>query len=203
MDAVFLGGSRKIARLNESVRSRLDGLLEGGFWIFVGDANGADRAFQKHLHARGYERVLVYSVSGRLRNNVGHWKVRFVDAPAGSRGFDLYSVKDVQMANDASRGLMLWDGKSRGTLANVRNLLAQRKPVAVHLSPARRFVTLESLEDLPKLGVERAHELDRQTTLSFGDPAPDRVAEGPELEFDGDAYARSRRKRASGLRRQS
>ncbi len=153
MEAVFLGGSRRIARLNESIKSKLDELVDRGLWMFVGDANGADRALQQHLADRGYERVIVYAVTGMLRSNVGHWKVRSVDAPKGARGFDLYSVKDTQMAKDASYGLMLWDGKSRGTLENVRNLLAHGKPVAVHLGPARRFVSLRSTEDLQKLGI--------------------------------------------------
>jgi hypothetical protein len=107
MEVVFLGGSRRIARLNESNWSTLDELLDRGLWMFIGDANGADRALQQHLADRGYERVVVYAVTGMLRNNAGHWKVRFVDAPRGARGFDLYSVKDTQMANDASYGFML------------------------------------------------------------------------------------------------
>jgi hypothetical protein len=168
MEAVFLGGSRRIARLNESIRSRLDELLDRGLWMFVGDANGADRALQQHLADRGYERVVVYAVTGMLRNNVGDWKVCSVDAPKGARGFDLYSVKDTQMAKDASYGLMLWDGKSRGTLENVRNLLAHGKPVAVHLSPARRFVSLRSPEDLQKLGVASTAVIGDQHDLPFG-----------------------------------
>ena len=153
MEAVFLGGSRRIARLNESIRSKLDELIDRKLWMLVGDANGADRALQQHLAGRGYERVVVYAVTGMLRNNVGHWTVQSVDAPRGARGFDLYSVKDVRMAKDASYGLMLWDGKSRGTLENVRNLLARGKPVAVHFAPARRFVSVTSTEDLHKLGI--------------------------------------------------
>ncbi len=168
MEAVFLGGSRRIAHLNESIRSKLDELLQRGLWMFVGDANGADRALQQHLANQGYEQVVVYAVTGMLRNNVGHWKVHSVDAPGGARGFDLYSVKDRQMAKDASYGLMLWDGKSRGTLENVRNLLAQGKPVAVHLGPALRFVSLRSPEDLCKLGISPAVELDGQHDLTFG-----------------------------------
>ncbi len=165
MEAVFLGGSRRIARLNESMRSKLEELLDRGLWMFVGDANGADRAIQQYLADREYERVVVYAVTGMLRNNVGHWKVRSVDASRGARGFDLYSVKDTQMANDASYGLMLWDGKSRGTLENVRNLLAQGKPVAVHLGPARRFVSLRSTEDLHKL--EIASRTDSRSQRAF------------------------------------
>src|SRR3989304_4377205 len=102
MEAVFLGGSRRIARLNDSIRSKLDELLDRGLWMFVGDANGADRALQQHLANRGYERVVVYAVKDMLRNNVGNWEVRSVEAPPGARGFDLYSVKDLQMAADAS-----------------------------------------------------------------------------------------------------
>lgn len=158
MEAVFLGGSRRIARLNASTRSKLDSLIDRGLWFFVGDANGADRALQQHLADRGYERVIVYAVAGSLRNNIGNWKVCLVDPPRGARGFELYSAKDKQMATDASYGLMLWDGKSRGTLENIHNLLAQRKPAAVYLGPERRFVSLRSREDLPKLGLSLKSE---------------------------------------------
>ncbi len=167
MEAVFLGGSRRIARLNERIRSKLDGLLDRGLWMFIGDANGADRALQQHLADRAYKRVVVYAVTGMLRNNVGHWKVRTVDAPKGARGFDLYSVKDMQMANDASYGFMLWDGKSRGTLANIRTLLAHGKPVAVHFGPARRLVSLRSSGDLYKLGIVSTEDSGGQADLPF------------------------------------
>src|SRR2546427_10286700 len=168
MKTVFLGGSRRIARLNQAIRSKLDDLVDRGLWMVVGDANGADSALQQHLADRGYERVVVYAVTGVLRNNVGHWTVRSVDAPRGARGFDLYSVKDAQMAKDASYGLMLWDGKSRGTLENVHNLLAQGKPVAVYLDPVRRFVSLRSPEDLHKLGIEAGPCPGDQRHLRFG-----------------------------------
>lgn len=165
MEAVFLGGSRRIVRLNDNIRSKLHELVDRGLWIFVGDANGADRALQQHLADQGYERVVVYAVAGLLRNNVGHWKVHFVDAPKGARGFDLYSAKDQEMAKDASYGLMLWDGKSRGTLENVRNLVKQGKPVAVHLGPERRFVSLKSPADLTKLGLASVRAPGRQQPL--------------------------------------
>ena len=168
MEAVFLGGSRRIARLNESIRSRLDQIIERGPWIFVGDANGADRALQQHLADRGYKRVVVYAVTGMLRNNVGYWEVRSVDPPKGARGFELYSVKDTQMAKDASYGLMLWDGKSRGTLENMRNLLVHGKPVTVHFAPAQRFVSLRSTKDLHKLGIASLSDHGGQCGFPFG-----------------------------------
>jgi len=197
MEAVFLGGSRRIARLNDSIRSKLDELLGRGLWIFVGDANGADRALQQHLADRGYERVVVYAVTGMLRNNVGNWKVCSVDAPRGARGFDLYSVKDTQMAKNASYGLMLWDGKSRGTLENVRNLLAHGKPVAVHLGPACRLVSLRTTEDLAKLGIESTQDSVGQRRFPFAvgaDAAQQSVAaEGPGPSSSGGPQPKRRR----------
>ncbi len=201
MEAVFLGGSRRITRLNERIRRKLDELLDRGLWMFIGDANGADRVLQEHLADRRYERVVVYAVTAMLRNNVGHWKVRSVDAPSGARVFDLYSVKDIQMAKDASYGLMLWDGKSRGTLRNVCNLLARRKPVAVHLGPARRFVSLRSPEDLHKLGVAATADLGTQYAFPF-DATPGATQEGAAAYGRGPLYSGrrqpKRRRAASG-----
>ncbi len=202
MEAVFLGGSRRIARLNESIRSMLDELLDRGLWIFIGDANGADRTLQQHLADRGYERVVVYAVTGMLRNNVGHWKVRSVNAPSGARGFDLYSVKDMQMANDASYGFMLWDGKSRGTLANVRSLLARGKPVTVHLGPAGRLVSLRSPDDLRKLGIASTADVGGQQDLFF-DAAGGAAQQAPISASQGSLHSgrpQPKKRRAASAR---
>ena len=169
MKAVFLGGSRRLSRLNGAIRLKLDELVQRGFWLYVGDAYGADRAIQQHLARQEYGRVIVYSVTGSLRNNVGNWKVRCVDAPKTARGFDLFSVKDVQMAKDASCGLMLWDGKSRGTLENIRKLLAHGKPVTVYLSPTQRFVSLRSPDDFNKIGSNSRLYPNEQRSLPFGE----------------------------------
>ena len=151
MKAVFVGGSRKLSRLNDQIRRRLDSIVKGGFWIYVGDANGADKALQRFFAERRYDRVVVYCVDGRYRNNLGQWQTRPVPAPEGSRGFDYYAAKDIQMAADASYGMMLWDGASRGTLTNIRNLLAHGKPVAVYLSRKRQFQDLKRATDLTML----------------------------------------------------
>ena len=151
MKAVFVGGSRRLSKLSEEVRRRLTAIIEGGLWVYVGDANGADRAVQQFFADREYDRVLVYCVDGRYRNNLGHWDIKAVQPPSQARGFEYDAAKDIQMAADASYGMMLWDGFSRGTLANIRNLLAHRKPVAVYVSPRRQFRDLKGESDLAGL----------------------------------------------------
>ena len=49
MKAVFIGGSRRISRLNAEVRSRLDRIVDQKLPVLVGDANGADRSVQQYL----------------------------------------------------------------------------------------------------------------------------------------------------------
>jgi hypothetical protein len=57
-------------------------------------------------------------------------------------------VKDQAMADTAEYGLMLWDGKSKGTINNVLNLCRAHKPVVVYVAPAKSFSTVRELRDL-------------------------------------------------------
>lgn len=148
---VFVAGSRQISRLPAEVRSRLDTMIEKGFQILVGDANGADKAVQRFLADKSYPNVLVHCMKDHCRNNVGNWPTREVAAPRGARGFDYYSLKDRAMADAAEYGLMLWDGKSKGTVNNVVNLSRDHKPVVVYVAPTKQFRTIRTSDDLRDL----------------------------------------------------
>ena len=145
---VFVAGSRQISRLPAEVGRRLDTMIEKGFQILVGDANGADKAVQRYLADKSYPNVLVHCMKDHCRNNVGNWPTREVAAPRGVRGFDYYSLKDRTMAETAEYGLMLWDGKSKGTVNNVVSLSRDHKPVVVYIAPTRQFRTVKALDDL-------------------------------------------------------
>jgi hypothetical protein len=146
---VFIAGSRALSRLNEALRQRLDRIVDQQFSVLLGDANGADKAVQRYLADRYYEKVTVYCTGSECRNNLRHWPTKMIAPPPGVRsGFDYYAAKDRAMAADASHGLMIWDAESRGTFASVANLIDQRKPVVVYLSPTRSFRTLHARSDL-------------------------------------------------------
>lgn len=129
---VFVAGSRQISRLPAEVSSRLDTMIEKGFQVLVPN-------------------VLVHCMKDHCRNNVGYWPTREVDAPRGARGFDYYSLKDRAMAEAAEYGLMLWDGKSKGTVNNIVNLSRDRKPVVVYVAPTKQFRTIRTADDLREL----------------------------------------------------
>jgi len=147
MTKVFIGGSRKISKLNADVRFRLDRIMEKHFPILVGDANGADKAVQTYLRSKGYSQVEVFCTGNECRNNRGDWPVRAISSDAKHRSFEFYSSKDRAMADEASVGLMIWDGKSKGTLMNVLRLLNAGKKVAIYISSSKNFVDLKNVDD--------------------------------------------------------
>ena len=146
MKKVFIGGSRKISRLNAEVSRRVDRICESNLRIMVGDANGADKAVQGYLKSKNYLYVEVFYAGNTCRNNIGHWPSRVIDADK-LKGFDFYAAKDRVMAEEAAYGLMIWDGESIGTLMNVIRLIRDRKPVAVFVRPAKQFIDLRSAEE--------------------------------------------------------
>ena len=148
---VFVAGSRQISRLPAEVRARLDTMIEKGFHILVGDANGADKAVQRYFADKAYPHVLVHCMKDHCRNNLGNWPTRQVVAPRDAKGFDYYSLKDHAMAEAAEYGLMLWDGKSKGTINNVLNLSRGNKLVVVYVASTKSFQTVRSSEDFKDL----------------------------------------------------
>lgn len=151
MTKIFIAGSRQLSRLNAEVKRRIDTMIEKGFTILLGDANGADKAVQRYLSEKGYRDVIVHCMAPNCRNNVGGWPIREIAAPKGARGFAYYATKDQAMVDDAAYGLMLWDGQSKGTLNNVVNMIRQEKPVVVYLAPTKKFQNLRSSADVADL----------------------------------------------------
>jgi hypothetical protein len=147
MHSVFVAGSRALSRLNPEIGKRLDNILKREFSVLVGDANGADKAVQRYLAKREYRHVLVYCMEN-CRNNIGEWPIRSHSAePGAKRDRYYYGIKDVAMAKDATCGFMLWDGLSKGTLANVINLLSADKKVVLYMSSRKQFFNLRTVED--------------------------------------------------------
>ena len=151
MSKIFVGGSRRISRLNAEFRKRLEQIVEKHLAILVGDANGSDKAIQDFFWERHYRNVEVFCAEGHCRNNLGQWSVRPIQSPHHTRDFEYFTAKDAAMAREADFGLMLWDGASAGTLVNVARLVAFHRPVVVYISPQGRFVTLKSRKDLADL----------------------------------------------------
>ena len=170
MTTVFIGGSRRLTRLNDTIRARANNIIRQQFTILIGDANGADKAMQSYFVTEGYRNVIVYCMGDRCRNNLGDWPTKQVFVDRQKKDFMYYAAKDAEMAQKASYGFMIWDGTSKGTLNNILNLLRQQKKILVYFSPDKSCYTLSSFEDLAtllhKCRSEDRQKFEREFTLS-------------------------------------
>lgn len=175
MSSVFIGGSRKITRMNDELARRLDNIIQKQLGVLIGDANGFDRLAQAYLAERQYGPVVVYCTNGVCRNNVGHWPPHPVEYHGRDRGLAFYTAKDDAMLQDADFGLFGWDGKSQGTLRNVRIMAERGKPSAVYVSPIKQFVTVRHPQDVSSLSPEMDARAVQGEDL-FSEPQPSESA---------------------------
>lgn len=116
---VFISGSIGIKKLPTSAVKKIDNIISKDITILIGDAKGVDLSIQKYLFKKNYQNVFIYYAGKAIRNNVGQWETKNIQALHNEKGRDLYTLKDEQMANDTDYGLMIWDGESKGTLNNI------------------------------------------------------------------------------------
>lgn len=117
MKTVMISGSRSIRFLPSAAIESLDRIIELELKVIIGDAPGIDSLVQQYLQSKNYQKVTVYFAawqgSGRPRNTHGY---PAVPVPGS------YSERDAQMCSDCTYGLAIWDGHSRGTLANIKRV---------------------------------------------------------------------------------
>lgn len=175
MTTVFIGGSRHVSRLPELALERLQNVVANGHEVVVGDAAGADKAVQKFLMDASYGEVTVFCSGDNPRNNLGAWQLRPVPAPRNAKGFGFFAAKDREMARVADFGLMIWDGKSPGTVLNVLRLIrAGKKAVLLDLAQ-ERTLSFKGAEDwdafLAQCGNELRKDLRERATAEEWQPS--------------------------------
>jgi len=141
---IFVSGSLSIRQLPQVVKARLGKIVDEGFPVLVGDAPGVDTAVQLYLSDWNVDEVTVFCNGSAPRNNIGGWPVRCVKAVARPGTCDWYGAKDREMSLLAGAGLVIWDGTSKGSFANIRRLCDRGCPVTVYLQPTGRFVQLST-----------------------------------------------------------
>jgi len=148
---VFIAGPRAVSKLNKAVEERLFNIYNNNFTVLVGDANGVDKTIQNYFNNLNYKNVIVFASEGKARNNLGYWKIENVSVSEKLKGFDYYAQKDVEMAKNADYGFMIWNGKSKGTLNNIINLILENKKVLIYFLPENKFVCVDNEEKLTRL----------------------------------------------------
>lgn len=125
---VFISGSISIGKLPLLAIEKINAIIAKNYRILVGDAKGVDLLVQEYLLMRKYNNIIVYFTGENIRNNAGNWETSKIIADNDNKkGRERYVIKDKAMAKDADCGLMIWDGKSKGTLGNIIEMKEQKK----------------------------------------------------------------------------
>jgi hypothetical protein len=90
-------------------------------------------------------------MDNECRNNIGNWSIKHVLENRNRKDYHYYSIKDAEMVRETDYGFMIWDGKSKGTLNNIINLLKKNKIVMVYFFPKRGFYKIVTFGDLENL----------------------------------------------------
>ena len=116
---IFISGSISTRSLSKNAIDYMEQIVEGNRVILIGDAHGVDRAVQQYLFEQNYLNVIVYFSGEAGRNNIGTWQTKQIPNPENLTGRSRYQLKDKVMADDCDCGMMFWDGRSKGTKANI------------------------------------------------------------------------------------
>lgn len=148
MNTIFIGGSREVTKLPADVVARLEEIIKKGHHVIVGDANGADKAVQKYLSDHRFKNVTLFVSGDKPRNNVGSWPIQSVATDSKTKDYQFFAAKDREMARRADFGLMIWDGKSPGTLLNMVRLLQGSKIAVLYNVPSKQTVNIKTADQL-------------------------------------------------------
>ena len=145
---IVLGGSRQIHSIPQELVHLIEHWVEAKCEFLVGDAPGADSAFQKALKKLHVQAVTVYSSAGYVRNNFDNWPSIHVDSALKSKSNSRHAFKDRAMTAEADLGLMLWDCESAGTLSNAIDMVESNKSCKIWVGPDSELYSFDNVESL-------------------------------------------------------
>ncbi len=151
--SVFISGSIAIKTLPAKVKESILKIMEQNMTILVGDASGIDTLVQDLCNVQSYTNLIVYTITPLpryLSNQTSNFKHTFVDSDI-KKERERQTYKDKAMSDDSTFSLVIWDGCSKGSYANIKRALEQKKKVKIFYSEIDDFilndkVTLNEIE---------------------------------------------------------
>jgi len=142
MKKVFISGSISIKKLPLDVVNSIKKIIENKIHILVGDADGIDTLVQNFCLSENYPNVTVYSISAIPRYKASddfNFKHIFPDASIKKERIR-QQEKDKAMTLDSEFSFVIWDGKSKGSYANIIRALENNKKIKVYNDTSKTFI---------------------------------------------------------------
>jgi len=145
--SVFISGSIAIKTLPTQVKNSVLKIMDQNMTILVGDASGIDTLIQDLCDTQNYTNLIVYTITPLpryLSTKSSSFKYIFVDSDI-KKERERQTYKDKAMSEDSTFSLVIWDGYSKGSYANIRRAFEQNKKVKVFYSEINDFISHEKV----------------------------------------------------------
>lgn len=157
MKSVFISGSISIKTLPNEVIKSFDKIISQNIQVYVGDADGVDMLTQKYFASKNYTNVIVCTIKEHPRNIVSyHFNTSRVNYDKNLKSHrEQQTFKDIYMTTHADYSFVIWDGKSKGSFANIKRAFKQDKQLKIYYMNLNRCLlkselTLSSIESIYK-----------------------------------------------------
>ena len=139
---VFISGSISIKKLPIEVINSIRKIIENKIHILVGDADGIDTLIQNFCLSENYTNLTVYSISPIPRYRATeefNFKYIFPDENI-KKERARQQEKDKAMTLESEFSFVIWDGKSKGSYANLIRALEKNKKIKVYSNISKTFL---------------------------------------------------------------
>ena len=142
MKRVFISGSISIKALPDKVIESINKIEQQKFAILVGDAKGIDTLIQKKSENDHYDNVSICSIYEVPRNLLSNtFKICQVECDSSIKSErKRQTFKDSYMTRNSDYSLVVWDGKSKGSYANIVRSLESGQAIKIYLDTEARFL---------------------------------------------------------------
>ncbi len=155
MKSVFISGSISIKKLPNEVIKSFDKIVAQNILVYVGDADGIDMLTQNYFASKNYSNLIVCSIYNTPRNIASNlFRNTQVDYDKNIKSErEKQTQKDIFMTQNSDYSFVIWDGKSKGSYANIKRAIDNKQKLKVYYLKYERCLTNDELqsEELEKL----------------------------------------------------
>jgi len=146
-NSIFISGSIAIKKLPFQVQESIQTMIDKKMTILVGDAPGIDTLVQDLCNKQEYVDVIVYTItsSPRYKANKGFQEKSIFVGQEIKKERERQTYKDKAMSEDSIFSLVVWDGSSKGSYANILRALGSHKKVKVYYQDINDYLSSEKI----------------------------------------------------------
>lgn len=141
-NTVFISGSISIKKLPIAVINSIRKIIENKIHILVGDADGIDTLIQNFCRDENYTNLTVYSISAIPRYKaMEEFDFKYIFPNENiKKERARQQEKDKAMTLESEFSFVIWDGKSKGSYANLIRALEKNKKIKAYNNISNTFL---------------------------------------------------------------